>query len=248
MTRELRQLCDQVRQLAEKLRKELKLHVPATPAKLVALYMFAKGYKSYQAALLLFRDGFWQDAASVARTLLELSFQARWLDKVPETAGKLFLRGAERDRIKLMKNLQLNGDEETRAQADAVLRGLLSSNDIDASWRNWWSSESNIEKLANEAGSTRVYGLQYRQLSWFVHSSPITIRYYLGGEEKPLPDCKPSTPPERDQGLAETFLSAAPGGLMDVLAVVDNVFKLNLQKDFDRVGPAFQRFNEANLD
>ena len=33
---------------------------------------------------------------------------------------------------------------------------------------------------------------------------------------------------------------------MDVLAVVDNVFKLNLQKDFDRVGLAFQKFNEAN--
>jgi uncharacterized protein DUF5677 len=246
MTPELRQLCDQARQLADKMWKDLSGQAPDTAAKVVALYMFAKGYKSYQAALLLYQEGFWQDAASVARTLLELSFQARWLDKDPDTAGKLFLRGAERDRIKLMKNLRLNGDEETRAEADAVLRELFSSNDIDASWRNWWGSESNIEKLAKEAGYARVYGLQYRQLCWFVHSSPITIRYYLGDEEKPLPHCKPSAPPQRHQGLAETFFSAAPGALMDVLAVVDNVFKLNLQTDFDRVRPAFHKFNKAS--
>lgn len=244
MTRELRQLCDQVRQLAETMRKDLTGHASDTAGKVVALYTFAKGYKSYQAALLLYREGFWQDAASVARTLLELSFQARWLDKHPETAGKLFLRGAERDRIKLLKNLTVTGDEETRIQADSFLKELRSSTDLDSSWRNWWGSESNIEKLANETGYARVYGLQYRQLCWFVHSSPITIRYYLGRQEKPLPDCKPSTPSQQDQGLAETFLSAAPGALMDVLAVVDNVF--SLQSDFDRIRHAFRKFNETN--
>ncbi len=246
MTPELRQLCDQVRQLAETIRKALTRHAPDTAAKVVALYMFAKGHKSCQAALLLYREGFRQDAASVARTLLELCFQARWLDKDPETAGKLFLRGAERDRIKLLKNLTVTGDEETRIQADSFLKELRSSTDTDSSWRNWWGSESNIEKLANETGYARVYGLQYRQLCWFVHSSPITIRYYLGLQEKPLPDCKPSTPPQSHQGLTETFFSAAPGALMDVLAVVDNVFKLNLQSDFDRIGHAFRKFNEAS--
>jgi len=34
---------------------------------------------------------------------------------------------------------------------------------------------------------------------------------------------------------------------MDVLAVVDNIFDLKLQADFDRVGHAFQNFNEASL-
>lgn len=249
MTRELRQLCDQVRTLAEKIRKGLIRQVPDTPGKIVVLYMFAKGYKSYQAALFLYREGFWQDAASVARTLLELDFQARWLDKDPEAAAKLFVGGADRDRVKLMKNLKFTGDEKTKILADTFLKELLSSTDIDVSWHNWWGDESNIEKLANQVGYARVYGLQYRQLCWFVHSSPITIRYYLNGDELRetiSPDCKPSTPSKRDQKLAETFFSAVPGAVMDVMAVVDNVFKLNLQKEFDRVGRAFQKFNEAN--
>ena len=88
MTRELRQLCDQVRQLAEKIRKGLIREVPDTPGKIVALYMFAKGYKSYQVALFLYREGFWQDAASVARTLLRASTSRRggWT-KTPRQAA-----------------------------------------------------------------------------------------------------------------------------------------------------------------
>ena len=34
---------------------------------------------------------------------------------------------------------------------------------------------------------------------------------------------------------------------MDILAVVDNVFTLHLQKDFDRIEPAFHRYNEVSL-
>ena len=51
-----------------------------------------------------------------------------------------------------MKNLKFTGDEETEIQADAFLKELLSSTDIDVSWRNWWGDESNIEKLANQVG------------------------------------------------------------------------------------------------
>jgi len=135
MTRELRHLCEQVRQLAEKMRKHLARQAPDTAPKLVALYMFAKAYKSYQAAMLLYHQGFWQDAASINRTLLELDFQARWLDKDRQAASKLFLRGAQLDRMRLMNNLKLAGDEETRVEADAILRELERSNDVNKSWK-----------------------------------------------------------------------------------------------------------------
>lgn len=247
MTRELRHLCEQVRQLVEKMRKHLARQAPDTAPKLVALYMFAKAYRSYQAAMLLYHQGFWQDAASIGRTVLELDFQARWLDKDPQTASKLFLRGVELDHVRVMKNLKLAGDEKTRVQAEALLKELERSNDVNKSWNHWWAKESSVRKLAAQIGCDRLYFLQYHTLSWFVHSVPVTIRYYLTDERTPSPDCSPSLPNKRDHGFAQTLLSAAPGALMAVLAVVDNIFDLKLQADFDRVGHAFQNFNEARV-
>lgn len=240
------QVCEQLGELAEETLKGLASRKLDSPAKFAAAYMFVKGYKSYQAALLLFRNGFWQDAASIARTVLELAFQSIWLDKDPENAGKLFLSGLDRDQIKEMKNLKLNGDEETRAQADWILQELCSNDDFDASWRNWWGKESNIEKLAKEAGCEGAYKLRYRPLSGFIHSLPLYARYFLGNDRDTMPDCSPCAPAENDARFAELCFSES-FALQDILAVVDNVFRLNLQEHFDRFAQTRRAYTEARL-
>lgn len=80
----MRGLFSQVEGLAEAMDHDLRNRQPERASQVAALYMFAKGYKSFQAARFLFDHGFWQDAATICRTLLELGFQARWANQNPE--------------------------------------------------------------------------------------------------------------------------------------------------------------------
>jgi len=249
MTRELRTLINKVRRLASEIRVDLGARDPKTAPQVVALFMFAKAYKSYQAAILLFREGFWQDAATISRTLLELGFRARWFSKDPELASELFVTGLRRDRLKLLRTLTVSGDNEVRAEADALLKELRTAENIDTTWRNWWADESNIEKLAGSINYQRVYNLQYRHLSWFVHSSPIAEKYYVReaspGTLSVLIDCKPDPPSREHREFAETLLSSGAAGMMDVLAMVDTVFELGGQAQFDRLEATFRTYAAA---
>jgi hypothetical protein len=245
MDRGLKRLCREVATLASKIEKDLKTRQPKTASQAAGLYMFAKGYKSFQASRLLFREGFWQDAASISRTLLELSFQARWLNKNPERAGRLFLQHEMRDRLKLLRGLKSSASAETKVRATAFLEKLNSAPNFDRSWRNWWSKESNIEKLAKEMGLSPTYDLLYRPLCWFVHSSPFANAYYLREKgEDILFDCIPQRPTAKDRAFAEMLFSSAPIGFMDVLAAVDTVFALGRQSEFNRVGAILKNYHE----
>jgi hypothetical protein len=247
MDRGLRRLCSEVAKLAAEIERDLKTRQPETASQAAGLYMFAKGYKSFRASRFLFKEGFWQDAASISRTLLELSFQARWLNKNPERAGRLFLQHEMRDRLKLLRGLKSSASAETKVKAVAFLEKLNSATSFDRSWRNWWSKESNIEKLAKELDLSPMYDLLYRPLCWFVHSSPFANAYYLREEgENIVFDCMPSKPAPKDRGFAEMLFSSAPIGLLDVLAAVDTVFALGRQTEFDRVGIILKNYHEES--
>jgi uncharacterized protein DUF5677 len=241
----LEKLCREVRQLAANIQKDLRSRQPERASQGAALYMYAKGYKSFQAAQLLFRSGLWQDAASIGRTLLELGFQARWLNLDPERRGPLFLRHELRDRLKLLRSLKSSGSKEVQTKAGAFLEKLASTTDFDKSWRTWWSEESNIERLAKEMGLSPQYDLLYRPLCWFVHSSPFANAYYLREEEgRVLFDCQPAEPALKDRGFAEMLFSSAPIGLLEVLAAVDTVYELKRQEQFDRIGRTLKSYEE----
>jgi hypothetical protein len=95
--RKMKELNREVARLAVRIERDLKTRQPESASQATGLYMFAKGYKSFQASRLLFQEGFWQDAATIGRTLLELGFQARWLNQNPDSAGRLFLQHEQRD-------------------------------------------------------------------------------------------------------------------------------------------------------
>jgi hypothetical protein len=242
--RKMKELNREVARLAARIEKDLKTRQPESASQATGLYMFAKGYKSFQASRLLFQKGFWQDAATIGRTLLELGFQARWLNQNPDSAGRLFLRHEQRDRLKLLRGLKASASEEIRRKAVAYL-GRFDSN-FDKSWRNWWSKESNVEKLAKEMGLSPTYDLLYRPLCWFVHSSPFANAYYLREKgEYIIFDCRPARPASKDRAFADMLLSSATIGFLDVLAAVDTVFALGRQSEFDRTGAILRDYHQA---
>ena len=58
--------------------------------KAAMLFFFCKTYKTYQAAYLLHREGFSEDAFILARTVFELALQARYMKEDPKPRARLF--------------------------------------------------------------------------------------------------------------------------------------------------------------
>jgi uncharacterized protein DUF5677 len=244
MTRELRQLCNLIQELAEKISKDVSRRTPNSPQQVVILFMFAKAYKSFRAALMLFRGGFSQDAVSLGRTILELMFQAMWLSRDSESAAILFLRGEERERRKLLDNLSRHGAQEIRGKVDRFSRELSKTGDIDLAWRNWWNKAGNIEQLARELGSAleRTYQLKYRPMSWFIHSSPFSIKYFVPPEREDFAiEWGSAKPGKEDEAFAEMLFSAAHEGLLNIMAVTDTIYALERQADFHLVAAALMK-------
>src|SRR5260370_21858866 len=91
MTEELQRLLDLVSRLSERARGDLRnLPSKTTLAQGVMLYWFAKGAKTFDAIRLLWQDGYWQDASSLSRTILELMFHSYYLRRDPEAPADLF--------------------------------------------------------------------------------------------------------------------------------------------------------------
>src|SRR5260370_40086905 len=111
MTEELQRLLDLVSRLSERARGDLRnLPSKTTLAQGVILYWFAKVAKTFDAIRLLWQEGYWQDASSLARTILELVFQSEYLSRDPEAHAELFMSHDARQRVKLLKTLDAYND------------------------------------------------------------------------------------------------------------------------------------------
>ena len=67
LPRSLRRLLQIVSSLTGKVRSDIRQYPPDSPPKFVSAFWFAKAAKSYDAAVLLWREGYWQDAAMIGR-------------------------------------------------------------------------------------------------------------------------------------------------------------------------------------
>jgi hypothetical protein len=211
--------------------------------------MFSKGYKSYKAAKLLLKEGFWQDALVITRTVLELGYQARWLNFELENRARLFIQHELRDRRKLLNAFKISASADTQEKAAAAFRELddlveqiIGSN---KSQRNWWGADSSVEKLAQETDLSS-YNLHYRPLSWFVHSSPVAVAYYLDEDGSEVTfHCDPADPVEKDEETAQWLFHSLPLGLRDVMELADSAYDLKLQPEFDQIQVKLEMENAA---
>jgi len=121
MTRELENVCELVSKLCDKVREDLRNHQTTTTlAQGVMLYWFVKAAKTYDALLLLWREGYWQDAATLARTILEIVFQSKYMSNDPEPRAKLFMVHDERERLKMLKTADKYNDPSATDIADFI--------------------------------------------------------------------------------------------------------------------------------
>jgi hypothetical protein len=245
MTPALQQLTSEVEDLAEKIRKDLAPHTPDTAPKVVILFMLAKAHKSFRAAVLLYNQCYWQDAVSLARTILEVMFHALRLEQDLDARAILFLKGAERERRKLLDNLSRHGAKEIHGKVDQLLRDLSRTEDIDLAWRNWWTKSGNIEQLSRKLGRPveLTYQIKYRPMSWFIHSSPFSMKYFTPRvPEEFAPEEILAEPELSDEKFIEMLFSAAHEGLFNILAITDSIYALGRQSDFDPVKATLMRF------
>ena len=180
-SQELGDLASQIYELGDALRAKLmSAPVRATASNTASIFFFARCLKTYQAAIRLLRDGFWQDAAVLARVLREAEYQVCWIELGGDKAARLFLEDYKRNRRKVIRTLAEHGDPAIKTQAQAIIDGTAPDQMLDEWWRNWWSKKwkEGIGWLAEKLGR-KAHRFEYASLSAFVHTSPALLDFYF---------------------------------------------------------------------
>jgi len=243
MTEELSRVCDLVTGLCGRVRDDLRKHQTATNLPQgVLLYWFVKAAKTYDAVLLLWREGYWQDAATLARTILEIAFQAKYLGEDPEPRAKLFMVHDERERLKMLKTADEYNDPLATDIAD-LIQSLKPSARAQEKWRNWWGSGKTIRDVAEAVMPKAVYDAQYSILSVLAHSAPPGSSFYLFGIGDTVKvDWKANPPASERNSMAETFIAFASTYMMDIIDTVGTIYGFDYRADLDAAVEAIKRF------
>src|SRR5258708_4879951 len=153
--------------------------------KAVMLSLFSKGYKSYQAIVLLWKNGFAEDASALARTLFELMLQASWVSRDPTRRGRLCLvhesvaqylhyqrLNTSGDDPDLVRNIENRGEQFTQLQGrfDEFKSNYAKGKKGKTFHEHWWCGS--IHDLARWLGPDylKQHARLYWTLSGYVHS------------------------------------------------------------------------------
>ena|SRR3984893_12972013 len=245
MTEELGRVCCLVSELCGKVRGDLRNHQTATSLPQgVMLYWFVKAAKTYDALLLLWREGYWQDASALARTILEIVFQAKYLSEDPEQRAKLFMVHDERERLKMLKTADKYNDPSATDISDFI-KTLKPSATALETWRNWWGENKNLRELAKSVLPEEVYAGQYSILSVLIHSAPPGSSFYLFGNGDTVKvDWEANPPAPGREGMAETFIAAASTYMMDIIQTVGTIYGFDYDADLRAAVEAINKFKK----
>jgi hypothetical protein len=208
------------------------------------LFFFCKAYKSYQAAELLYKSGYVEDAFILARTVFELALQARYMKEDPKPRARLFteydpvaryryyLRLKELgviDEIEKFKthSHQLNL-EEMKQYYDRLQKTYPEK-------KGWWGES--IGWLARHLGkeTERRYVTIYWMQSNLIHSAAASVMEYLREHEDGLlVNCSP-TRPNRSIIPQEITLF-----FLDIVGQVAEALELKLDDDVSKASEKFR--------
>lgn len=160
-------------------------------------FFFCKSFKTYQAMRILCRLGFLEDANVLARTIFELSLQARWVQADPKPRARQFaehdpvrryswyLRAKEIPKLKAQTDwleaqtgkLAELEDQYLELAQKFLKPGKKTVEKPDDTVTNWWGHS--IYWLAKKLGAEDEYATIYWLQSDFVHTSTTSFKNYL---------------------------------------------------------------------
>jgi len=245
MTGKLSRIVVLVTNLCGKAREDLRKHqTPTTLPQGVMLYWFVKAAKTYDALLLLWREGYWQDAVALSRTLLEIVLQSRYLSGDPAVRAELFVIHDQRARLKMLKKADYYNDPSDTDISD-LIKSLKPTPAALESWRNWWGKDQSIRDLAKSVGLEELYDSAYGLQSVLVHSAPPGTSFYLFGTSDTIRvDWKANPVAPEKENMAETFIASASTYIMDIVDVLGAIYGFAYKKDLEEAAEAIEPFRK----
>lgn len=193
---------------------ELKLRAEADVTYEVAmLFFFSKSYKTYQAVSALWRDGFYEDAWTLTRTMFEIWAQAAYLRAKPKERACQF---REHDPVRMYRayrSLKRQGEKEPLAAAQApAFEGREDFAEIESQYnlrhktagRNWFGNS--VRALAACLGPR--FETEYLSGYWWqsnvVHTATTAMQHFVANPgEATLLNCHPGdAEPQMDVKMA----------------------------------------------
>lgn len=255
MTPALAAICNTVSTLAEKVRRDLQTRPAKKLAHWVLIYWFAKAAKSYDAALLLWRNGYWQDAAMLGRTILEIALQAMYFRRDPDKfAAEFFAHETLQRNILFKEMVEHTNSDKIRSE----IQKFFAEQSLDPAafkrQRNWWGKGSIwdlVEEIREQniyTGAESIYRSQYVSLSMLIHGTPFAVRYYVVPEKDSMfVDWRAGSPSSAVRvryDFAETILTSAPTGLLDVIDVLAAIWEFDYTDDLSAARDVIEKFSD----
>jgi hypothetical protein len=241
----LKRLCAIASALAEKIRRDLRGARIDNPPKWVITYWFASSAKSFDAAMLLWNCGYWQNAAMIGRSILEVALQAMYFAKDPSLYADRFFAHAEAQKLDLFGRFTEFAEPAMRQEIEEHFAQIGLDKTKIKKWKNWWGQSHSIWHLVTEISAQNTYNSQYAPLSFLVHGSPAAFIWYIQAEDGQSTkiDWKAREPLADTYSVAELMLSGAPAGFLDVMTVLVQIFGFDHRIDFEAARSALQAYN-----
>ena len=157
--------------------------------KWIFLFFYFKARKTYKAIVLLWNQGYPEDAFILTRTLFEISLQARYISEDPQSRSEQFIRFDPVRRWRHFEKLRKSGVENFLQEMEKKPEMLQQlKHDHDESMKkfcypknsqNWWGES--LEWLAKHLGNGTdpIYFGLYPIQSGHVHSDIRSSKAYL---------------------------------------------------------------------
>ncbi len=161
----------------------------SSPEKEAFLFFYFKVRKTYKAIVLLWNQGYPEDAFVLTRTLFEISLQARYILQDPQSRSERFIRFDPVRRWRHFEKLRKSGDKnflQELTKNPKMLEKLKHNHDesmknfcYPETSQNWWGKS--IEWLAKHLGNGTdpIYFGLYPIQSGHVHSDIRSSKAYL---------------------------------------------------------------------
>lgn len=165
-----------------------RVEIITSPEKALVCLFLGKAYKTHQAITKLARSGFGEDAAILARSLLNLVINALWIHQNPSVRVSAYIDFDTVLRARLGRKIiqnpsllgsqfqnRLSGIKSTQPQLEAEEKKAITKHGYK---RGVWSGKT-IRDMAEDVGHINAYDSAYTLMSNLEHSNATSTDAYI---------------------------------------------------------------------